>query len=217
MWAMAAKSMKKRVEEAFDPEGADAAFCEKYLDLLYANWAAIATSLRRTATLVIVLMLGFVLLTQSRDAQFTLGPLKFTNVASVLVVAPALVSFLMFELYSLVLASRLYREATNAVMRRLHPSVQANHLNLLLAPPTASLWADNGWTSLQVSHSDFLSKIFEWTMLVAALTILMGTGFFLIYAYVTLYEGGRANSVAVTASAVFACFNVFRAGLLVRF
>ena len=49
-------------------------------------------------------MVAFMLLLNAKEAQFTLGPLRLTNVAAVLTLIPPLVAALAYEFVSLMAA-----------------------------------------------------------------------------------------------------------------
>jgi hypothetical protein len=214
MLAMRAMSAATRAETAFAADDADISFGEKYLELLYANWAQIASTLRRTVTLLVVLVVGFLLLNHTKSAEFTLGPLRLTNIASVLILVPAIVSFLGYEFLALQAAQNRYEEVSQEVVRVLHKPVRDTDLDVLLQPPTASLWGENGWFDVRDSEPGLVSKLLEWSGLTIAYSLLFVALAFLVYAYVALYENSHANTVAVTISALFSVFNGLRAALI---
>ena len=211
---MPAKAIEERIKAAFHSGSPDHEFGEKYLDLLYANWCAVARALRRTSVLLVGLVVAFLSLAYARNTEFTLGPLRLTNISSVLVLVPAIVSLLAYEFFVLGTARIRYRDTIRALVQLLHPSVSENDLQLLLEPPTASLWSDEGWLKLRESEPGIASKLIGWGGNVVLFSLVLGTLAFLVYAYVTLYENSHANTLGVTASLVFAVFNGVR-GVLV--
>lgn len=93
-------SIRERVEHAFDEQTA-AAFGIQYLEILLTGWRGLVVSLRRTTLSLVVLVVVFMLLLNAKEAQFTLGPLRLTNVAAVLTLIPLLVAALAYEFVSL--------------------------------------------------------------------------------------------------------------------
>jgi hypothetical protein len=208
------RTLEERIQAAFDPTTGDIAFGEKYLELVYANWCAIASSLRRTSVLIVTLMVAFLSLAHTRNTQFTLGPIRLTNVASVLVLVPAIVSLLTYEFFVLGTARIRYRDAVRALIRLLHPSVWEHGLGLLLEPPTTSLWSEEGVLTLRESDAGVASKLVRLSGIGLLSALIVAAVSFLVYAYVILYGDAQASTVAVSASLLFAIFNGTR-GLLV--
>jgi phosphoglycerol transferase MdoB-like AlkP superfamily enzyme len=193
--------LRDRVEAAFAEQTARS-FGHSYLEALLVGWREIAQSLRRSLALVVVLMVAFFLLKNSKTSDFTLGPIKLTNISSVLTVLPVLVSVLIYECMGLVSAFSMYREMTGEVVRSLHPSIYENDLEMMLAPPTITLIGGVGenWEGIRKSPPGLPGSILGATT-VAIFAAIVGASFgFLTYAYGYLYTDTHVNSLVVSLS-----------------
>src|SRR5689334_12014020 len=121
--------MQQKAKWAFEDDRARD-FGEKYLELLYSNWFEIMRSARRAVFLAVLLILSFFLLDPAKTSTLELGPLKTSNVAAVLVLLPAIISFLLFEAIDLTLSGVQYREAGEAVLQELYPTVYDNDFEM---------------------------------------------------------------------------------------
>ena len=207
------KTDVERAKEAFDENGAPA-FAPAYLDGLWAGWTDAARAARRTGTLLVSLVVGFILLTHAKNTAFTLGPLKLTDITSVLILVPAAASILLYELYVLEFAQVRYREVSLAVVDQIYPAVRKSELDVMLRPPTASLWGNDGWRRVRLKDSGIASVLLDWLQDIVLLALLGGVIGFLAYAYWTLYKGHHANTIALSSSVAFSAFNVLRVVLL---
>jgi hypothetical protein len=207
---MLAKPMADKINEGFPKDIADE-FGQKYLEMLYANWSEMVRTLRRTILFSVVLMTGFLLLDHAKAAEIALGPLKTTNIAAVLTLIPAVTSFLLFEAIDLTIAGGYYGDAASALMKKLYPSVYENDLEMLLEPTTTFAWGIGFTAGIMPRPEGKLGKFRAGTALGIAFAVVGGVLAFLVYAYAVLYGSSHANVFAVTASLVFAAFNVARA------
>lgn len=201
-----------KVEDAFQGTTRDE-FGQKYLELLYGNWSEMARTLRRTVLLSVLMVISFLLLDHAKSAELAVGPLKTDNVAAVLTVLPAATSFFLFEAIDLTLAGSYYRDVANAVIKNLYPSVYKNHLQLLLMPGTTFAWGAGFEANLAPRGSGKIAIARIAMGLVVILAVVVSMLVFLAYAYIRLYGNDHTNFLAVSASLIFAVFNVTRAGL----
>lgn len=203
----------ERAKEAFDENGASA-FAPAYLDGLWAGWNDAARAARRTGTILVSLVVGFILLTHAKNTAFTLGPLKLTDITSVLILVPAIASVFLYELYVLEFAQVRYGEVSLAVVGQVYPAVRKSGLDVMLRPATASLWGNDGWRGIRLKKSGIASVWLRRLQDVVLLALLVGVIGFLAYAYWTLYKSHHANTIAVSSSLAFSAFNVLRVALL---
>jgi len=207
------KSLDERVADGFDDKASP--FRARYLDIALERWSEITRTARRTAIFIVVLGVGFVLVAGAQKAEFTLGPLKLTNVSSVLTIVPAIVSFALYELAALMLAASNHSKIVEALVERFYPSIAANDLDLVLAPATASLWGHEVWLGMRRRAEPglvavTLSRLNSWL----GMTVILAPLPFLVLAFNHLYQDARADKLAVSAAAVFAVVNVLRMFLL---
>ncbi len=208
-------SIRERVERGFD-ESTAATFGEQYFNALLISWREVNQSLRRTTLFLVVLIVGFVLLKDAKAAQFTLGPLRLTNVSAVLTLIPVLVGLLAYEFVALVAAQSTYRKVLGELLRVLHRSVYEHDLEYMLAPPTVMLFGNIGgtWESLRATAPRRSRAFLDRTGTGIAVTLLLGGPAFLIYAYAYLYSDRHANSFAVSLGLAVAVLFFARAAAL---
>lgn len=209
------RSIRDRVEAAFDPELA-ASYGDAYLDAIVTTWRELSHGLRRTTLQITLLILVFVLLEGARSVQFDLGPLRLTNVSALLTLIPALVAILSYELVALELAQRVYSVAVSEVMRAVHRPVYEQDLEFLLAPATIHPMGGSGrdWEALHAGNGRLHETVARTDNLVWA-AIVFGTFGFLVYSYLHLYADRHANAIAVSVSLAVALVFAARAWALV--
>jgi hypothetical protein len=210
---VAIKPLGDRVAEAFEDEDVRA-FGDKYLDHLLTSAQAIADALRRTSTFVVVLILVFFLLANARTAEFTFGPLKLTNVAAVLTLIPAVVSFLSYEFIVLLHAGNRYEKLKDATIAVLFPGLYQNDLEDSLSPVTTQAWGAHRGLGLRSVEKGWMASVLDESIWIVGAAIIFGTLGFLVYAYVHLFQEPKAHDVVVAVSLVFAACNVGRAVLI---
>lgn len=155
---MAFKALHERVDDAFASEGAQA-FGERYLDILLQTWRDVTVSLRRTGSLLAVLIVGFLLLIGAKESAITLGPFKLTDLTAVLVLAPAAVAHLLYEFAALLVAFSTYHDLRLLVVRKLHPSIEDNDLEAAIAPGSVALWGQDSWRILRTRSPGPLARV----------------------------------------------------------
>jgi hypothetical protein len=209
--------LRDRVADAFDSE-TSGKFGELYVTALLDNWREIARAFRRSLLLAVALIVGFYLLRGAKNAELTLGPLKLTNVTSVLTIIPALLAVVAYECVSLLAAFAAYRDAMGEVVRKLHPKVYENDLELLLVPPTLTLLGGIGssWEDLRKKPPGISEKVLSITSTVVFAAIIGGSAGFLVYAYSYLYRHSHVNTIAVSVSLCVAVIYAIRAWALIE-
>jgi hypothetical protein len=211
---MAIKTVHQRVKDGFDESHE---FGDAYLGHVLTSWSQIQNSLRRTATVVVLLMAAFFLIGSSEpDTQLTLGPLKFDSTGPVLALIPTLISFVGFDLFALQAASIRYQHLRSALIETLYPRLAQNDLEHALSPPTIALWGTSPWRQMRSAERDWVTRALFNTEAILSLGLAFGALVFLGYAYWWLFAKVAISDALVAASLLFATFNVVRAVLLMR-
>ncbi|HTB71065.1 MAG TPA: hypothetical protein VK707_08800 [Solirubrobacteraceae bacterium] len=189
------------MEDAFNDDTL-AAFGQHYLDALLTTWREIMQSMRRSTLLLVALLITFVLLKGAKHAEVTVGPIKLTNVVSVLTIIPALISLLLYEFVSLISAHAVYRNVVGETMRIMHRGVYDSDLEYLLGPATVTFFGGGSrtWEELRSTRPGLSRRFLDATTLLI-ITAIIGSAFgFIYYAYRYLYQDSHANGLAVSIS-----------------
>jgi len=188
----------------------DRAFGERYLEWTLQIWKEIEASLRRTITLIVVLVLVFLALVDAKQTELLLGPIKLSNNALILPLIPALVSFLYYEFMVLSFERRRYMVRTTTLLGEMHHRV-AENLAPMLSPATTSIWGDHLPQQLRSSERNRLTRLLEGSGMLIIVMLLLGAIAFLGYAYMRLLGHAHMHLGLVIASLAFSSFNVLRA------
>lgn len=202
------------MERAFDEETLNA-FGEKFLEILYGNWSETVRILRRTVLLGILAIFTFVLMCDSQNGELTIGLLKTNDFTPVLVILPALVSFILFEAIDLTLTNFYYQDLASALMEKLHPKIYEHDLELALAPPTSFAWGAGTADTILPASPGRMGRLYDAIAGLLLVGAVLGVLAFLVYAYVNLYRTD-ASWIAVSISLVFALFNCARTALRIK-
>jgi hypothetical protein len=202
-------SIRLRIAAAFEDDPARS-FGSRYVEIMLERWCELNRASKRISTLMVILGAGFVLLAGAKTAEFNLGPLKLTNVASILTIAPVIVSFLLHEFVVLVSAAARYREVAYEATANLYPTIEDNDLQRMLAPPTASLWGREQWRQLREKPCSRVARLAEQLDVGVVLALTFGTIGFLVYAFATLFRDPHTSGPLVGVAVVVAGFNLIR-------
>ena len=127
------KPMKQRVEEAFD--NTDAAKIGKFTDLTLSSWRQLSDNITRTVIFIFLLAGVFELLVSVNSIkELTLGPLTFSNTSLFQVFIPALVAYLLYDVWSLVARWRDHAAIYYAIVNRFEPQLFESDLPGMVAP-----------------------------------------------------------------------------------
>ncbi len=206
------KSLHRAVEDAFDDDTREA-FGDKYLELVYANWANTVRTLRRTVLFLVLAVMTFLILNHAHAAEIEVGPLRVDNISAILIILPAAASFLLFEAVDLLLADHYYKEAASASMKVMHPSVYENDLELLLEPTTGFAVGVGSTSDLKPERPGAVANLRGLFEVVMMLGLLIGAIGFILYAYWSLFNNDHAATLAVVAGLTVSLFNLIRLGL----
>jgi sterol desaturase/sphingolipid hydroxylase (fatty acid hydroxylase superfamily) len=189
-----------RIRAAFDHNTLEK-FGLRYLEAIIGNWRDAEQTMRRLLGFAGVLVVVFFLLLHAKNAEVAFGPLKLTNVAAILTLAPTVVAYLMHEYIDHMGACERYEDACEELVKLLAPSVRENDLDTLLAPEVVHPMgraADRSWDSLRIAPRPVTREIMRVTQLIGIVVVLFGTLAFLVYAYIYLYGDPHANGTAVS-------------------
>jgi hypothetical protein len=211
---MPATTAADKVAVAF-PAPIDREGAMKYAEWMQVTFAQIVTTARRTATGAVVLIVLFLLFVNAKSVDLTLGPAKVTNVAMVLVLIPAIVSFLLYELVVLIFAYWRFETVSAAFFSHCFPQLAQTDLDSLVGPSTPSVWGgEESWQLLRATDPGLLYDIRAYTGVGTMLALAVAMIAFLVLGYVHIDDHLHVNPVALWASVGFAALNVFRAMLL---
>jgi hypothetical protein len=197
---VAIKPLDDRLRDGFDPHTLDK-FGLRYLEAIIESWRESEQTMRRTLAFAGLLVVIFFLLTHAKTAEVTLGPLKLTNVAAILILIPTLVAFLGHEWMELLCAAERYESVSEGLTRLLAPSLHENDLDVLLAPPVVHPYgrlADRSWMEIRSSAKPASRKTLEFITYLVVVVVLLGSIAFLVYSYIYLYGDPHANAVPVS-------------------
>lgn len=135
------KSIRQRVEGAFqtgDVEGAD-----KFLDIMLSSWRRTSDAVGRTVVIIFLLAGVFEILLDSKALKsFAIGPLTLgSNTSLIQQFIPALISYLIYDSYSLMLLWADHHEAYSDIMRRVHPEISSSGLLAIVIPVIRGPWS----------------------------------------------------------------------------
>jgi hypothetical protein len=214
--SMAAKTYHQRVSDAFADKTDErlVEFGDRYLDHILDASKALAESLRRTVIAIATLVTVFFLLAGAKSAQFTLGPLKLTNVSSVLTLIPALVAFLSYEFCAVLTAGFRFEALKTALIRKLHPQLFADDLHHMLGPISLQAWGTPQWRLLRATEPNWATKVLRPLDVTVVFSIFGATLGFIVYSFWYLFHDPHVSIIAVVASAVFSVLSLARATAL---
>lgn len=208
------QTLAKRVDEGFDDHALDS-FGVEYLKLLVERTSEFARAARRTGTLIVVLAVAFVLLLGARNAEIGVGPLKVTNVASVLPLLPVVLSFLVYELVVLVLGQMTFEDAVGAVVRRMYRDLHDHELDLLLTPATAALWGRERWRHLRPTAPGRMARAVRTFDRLLIAGLVGGSIAFMGVAVSRLEDHPHVNDALVSVAGLIVVANVVRTLLVI--
>jgi len=191
----------KRFTGAFD-ETTLKAFGPKYLDSLLAGWRDAVETMRRDQLLIGALVIGFLLLANAKNAAFTLGPLRLTNLSAVLTLTPALVALLGYEWLESTVTQAAYRAAVRELLYLMHPTIVEYNLESFLTPPVIQLMGAVGpsWMKLRTRPRNTWEAVAARTALSILFGLVLGFAVFLVFAYEHLFLDPHADVIAVSVS-----------------
>jgi hypothetical protein len=207
-------TIEQRIDEAFEGDVRDQ-FGLRYLEMLQANWADLVKTLRRTVLLIALLIVSFFLFDHARTGELAIGPFKTENLAALLTLIPAAVSYLFFEFIDLMRVGSYYECVARGLVKSLFPSVSTSRLDLLLWPVTSFAVGLGAGFGLFRAENRKIGRVNERTNLLAAALLVVGILAFLPYSFARLYGSGHTNAIAVSASLAFTAFNVARGYLVI--
>jgi hypothetical protein len=133
------KGLRSRLDAAF-PDG-DEASAEKFLEKLYPVWKDITDSMRRSVLLLVLAVVVFELLNRSVVEEASVGPLKIKDLQLLQTAIPIFVAYVFYDLVTLAFRWTETELVFAGVMKRCYKQLYNNEFELLLYPPTPSMFA----------------------------------------------------------------------------
>jgi hypothetical protein len=142
------KSLRQRVDDAFAGEGSEPDPTRndaiEYCKYLREAWVNVSASLNRTVLAMVAVAAVFELFAMNSVETVTLAGFQFSNIATVQAFLPVVIAYLYLEVF---LLYGRYGETGllhSLCMRRAYPNLEANDLQLWLAPPSRALLSQSG-------------------------------------------------------------------------
>lgn len=196
-----AKSIEDRIKESFNQDDKEEAF--KYMDWINSSIIAFTQTIRRNASLLVLLVAIFELIVGSRDATLSIGSFKISRNSITLTFLPGVISFFFMQIIlDSAKVNRLYY-IFFAVFKIWSPEGSINELDQLLDQPLPTYWS---MSSTSIEHQDRLDKleIVSSTMLLWA--VIIGVIAFEGQAYYVLFP---AHASAIIPWAVSLLLTLF--------
>lgn len=199
-----AKSIAKRVADSFDNDDSRDKL-PQYLEWLQNAIANYSQNLSRLATLMILLIAAFELVSDSSGLQISIGSFKISRGSTVLEFLPCLVSYLYFEI--IVDSRKIVSKwiTFTETFKIWSPTGEQNDLDLMVLPSLPLYWnpaVSRGHYELR-RPSD---KVEYWTANGFQYLILVGVITFQAQAYYLLYNSSRVVRIAWYISAIITIF-----------
>jgi hypothetical protein len=187
-----AKSIRERVNRGFNESCHDD--IARYLEWLRSGITDCAHDVRRTVSIMLVLVAAFELVAGSPGTKLAVGSFQVTKNSIVLQAIPPLVAYLNFQ--SLVYTQRLYsmRQAFTLAFKRWSLMAEANDLDSLLFAPMPLHWNIAGGSERRV-NAPLVRKIEIKAVSILGSTILIGVWVFVAQAYYVLFSTPHASLI----------------------
>lgn len=180
-----------------------------YLDAILANRRQVFAQMRRTALLIGALAFGFELMETGRIEEIEVGPVKTADLSAVLKLLPAVIAFLLYEMFTAGYANSRYREIYEAALDHVHGAQVDEGLKHAAGPATLSVF---GETRLMGSFAGtgWPTVLMAVMSLATVLAFLGGILVFEAVAYVRLFDRFGSDDALLWASVAFAALNLAR-------
>lgn len=201
------KPMKQRVEEAFD--NTDAAKINNFMDLTLSSWRQLSDNITRTVIFIFLLAGVFELLVNVNSIKgITLGPLTFSNTSLFQVFIPALVAYLLYDVWSLVARWRDHAAIYYAIVNRFEPKLFESDLPGMVAPVIRGPWSLGSVSQREADRPTDIFDQFIRVILLLAGGIILPLAFE-FQAYYTLVHRYGVGDILIWVSAVATIFFIF--------
>jgi ABC-type maltose transport system permease subunit len=165
----------------------------QYLDWLRSVISERSQNIRRLATLILVLMAIFELVSNAKGESITIASFRVVQHSVVLQFIPGLVSYLYFQVYvDTVQITSLYRVFT-FTFRRWRPDAERNDLDSLIIPSLPLFWNPVAGR-IRPENSRPKDKLEEWASTIFVTVILVGVLAFEAQAYYALFRSNFPRS-----------------------
>jgi hypothetical protein len=205
------KSMSERVKDSFDDNSEKE--IEKFLDWTLTRVQDYCQSIRRSLTLMVLLIAVFELVRATKGGIITLGSFRISNNSPVLLFIPALAAFLYFQ--SIIDNRHASRHimAFQDLLTKWAPKAMDNDLHVLpLGLPVPIYW--NNVAGLQKDvHDRRVDNVEIFASLILALTLLVGVLAFEAQAYYLLHSSSTHQNILWLISLVITAFCLLMSAL----
>src|SRR5689334_15933131 len=132
------KTVKARVTDSFSADDRDRV--QQYLDWLRSALTDQSASLRRTVTLLIVIMAAFEFIIQSPHSSFQLAGFRINRGSIVLQFLPAITAYLYLQIFIDAVSYFDMKNAFIAAFSRWSPEAAENEIHVFLKPSSPVYW-----------------------------------------------------------------------------
>ena len=128
----AGKSIRDRINDSFSTDDKDS--LKYYLDSVAGAWKDYADGIRRSATIMLILIAVFELLLSNSAQRVTFGPVVLTGVTTVITFIPTVVAYFYYESWTYLIAFGDISKVYSTVFAIWNPTAEENDLDAVLQP-----------------------------------------------------------------------------------
>lgn len=204
------KRIQKRVQDSFSKS--DHEDLARYLDWSRSTLSEYAQSIRRSATLLFLLVAIFEVVVNSHNTQISIGSFQIARSSLALVFLPMVVAFLLFQVIMDTEKAGRVGTAFSEAFKLWSEKGQTNDLDALLFSPTPMHWNTQGVISpgTNLDPIDGVETIGSILLLIATL---IGVAAFEAQAYYILYPTHTSGYFPWLASLLITLFCLVLASL----
>jgi hypothetical protein len=185
-----AKSIENRVKDSFPPTDKDS--LKYYLDALMVTWKDHANRIQRSATLMLVLVLAFELLSRGAIKQVTIGGLVLSHTSTIAAFLPTGVMYLIYETIDCSVSFEIISTAYTATLALWNEAAERNDLDIILQPRTPAYFSAGTEGREDISGTTKAANRIQICILVV---VLFGSLGFEVYAFYQLFDVLHAGSI----------------------
>jgi len=130
---MAKSVIRQRIDELFSAPSSHQDF-KDYIVQVRTNLGSAEERLQKLFLRSLFLMVAFVLFSRAGISEFTLGPLKITDLSLVQKLIPAIMAYTYYELHAAATMRRLLREVHDELLNVLNETLAKKDLQFYLLP-----------------------------------------------------------------------------------
>ena len=194
-----ARTVKDRAKDSFDKN--DKEKIHQYLDWLRTTIDEYSQSLRRAATLMILLIVAFEIVRESKNAQITLGSFRIYQGSVILQFIPAVVSFLFLQVMTDSTRLNSLQDAFSGMVEEWSPKAEDNDLAISIMPPLPLYWNPT-FSGVSDKNQYVSDKIVDLGAGVLVYIVLIGALIFEGQAYYALFHQSSGPTLALWAASL---------------